>query len=65
MLPAFMVESNNDEERLARIEKMIEALQRESDTVKSVAGKLIDVIQASPLLVPGRIPLTRSAKPKR
>ena len=60
-----MVESNNDEERLARIEKMIEALQRESDTAKSVAGKLIDAIQASPLLIAGRVPVSRPAKPRR
>jgi osmotically-inducible protein OsmY len=42
-----MVESNNDEERLARLEQMIEALQRESATVKTVAAKLIDIVQTS------------------
>ena len=46
-----MVESNNGEERLARIEAMVEALQRESAALKSVAAKLIDVVvQAAPTL---------------
>ena len=36
-----MVESNNDEERLARVEQMIENLQRQSTTLKSVTAKLV------------------------
>lgn len=34
-----MVESNNDEERLARIERMVEALQREAAAFKVLAVK--------------------------
>jgi hypothetical protein len=45
-----MVEQNNGEERLARIEQMIEALQRESAVLKTMAAKMIDVVQASPLI---------------
>ena len=45
-----MVESNNAEERLARIEEMIEALQRESAVLKRMAAKMVDVVQASPLI---------------
>ena len=47
MLTATMVETNHDEERLARIERMIEALQRESETMKTVTAKIIDVVQVS------------------
>ena len=47
MLAAIMVEKNNDEERLARIERLIEALQRESGTMKAVTKKLIDIAQVS------------------
>ena len=36
-----MVESNCDEERLARIEHMIEKLQRESAAFTSVAASLV------------------------
>jgi hypothetical protein len=36
-----MVESNNDEERLARVEHMIEKLQRQSATLKAVTEKLV------------------------
>jgi hypothetical protein len=47
MLTAIMVETNHDEERLARIEQMIETLQRESGTMKTVTGKIIDIVQVS------------------
>jgi hypothetical protein len=47
MLTAIMVETAHDEERLARIEQMIEALQRESGTMKTVTAKIIDVVQVS------------------
>ena len=48
-----MVESNNAEERLARIEHMVEKLQRESAAMKAIASKLIDVVaQAAPTLAP-------------
>jgi hypothetical protein len=44
-----MVESNHDEERLARIEHMLESLQRESAAFKLVASELIAVaVQAAP-----------------
>jgi hypothetical protein len=45
-----MVESNNEAERLTRIEEMIEALQRESATIKRVTAKLADVVQVVPLM---------------
>jgi hypothetical protein len=47
MLTAIMVETNLNEERLARIEQMIETLQRESGTMKTVTGKIIDIVQVS------------------
>ena len=40
MLPGFMVESNHDEERFARVEQMIEALQRESAALKAAFTRL-------------------------
>jgi hypothetical protein len=36
-----MVESNHNEERLARVERMIEALQRQSAVLKVVTAKLV------------------------
>jgi hypothetical protein len=36
-----MVETNNDEERLARVEHMIEKLQRQSVTLNAVTAKLV------------------------
>jgi hypothetical protein len=39
-----MVESNHDEERLARIEQMIEALQREQVTIRAATTKLVAVV---------------------
>ena len=45
-----MVESNNEAERLTRIEEMIEALQRESATIERVTAKLADVVQVAPLM---------------
>lgn len=36
----IMVESNHDEERLARVESMVEALQRETAALKAVTGRL-------------------------
>ena len=38
-----MVESNNVEERLARIEQILETLQRESATMKRMAAALVAV----------------------
>jgi hypothetical protein len=58
-----MVESNNAEERLARIEQMVEALQRETaarkrktTTLNVVASALLlaNVVAASPLPVASR-----------
>ena len=43
MLMSPMVESNRDEERLARIEHMVEALQRESDALKVVTARLVEL----------------------
>ena len=37
---AVMVESNHDEERLARIEHMVERLQREQAALTILTGKL-------------------------
>ena len=39
-----MVESNHDEERLARIEQMIEALQREQVAIRLATAKLVAVV---------------------
>jgi hypothetical protein len=38
-----MVESNNDEERFARIEEMTEALQRESFAFRIIPSTLVGV----------------------
>jgi len=61
MLAVLMVETNNDEERLARIEHMVEALQRESTarkrrdtTLKVVVSTLLLVNTAASLLLPVR-----------
>jgi hypothetical protein len=40
-----MVESNHDEERLARIEVMVEALRREHEALKAVTAKMIHVVE--------------------
>ena len=39
-----MVESNHTEERLARIEQMLEVLQRESAAAKAITAKLVIAI---------------------
>ena len=44
---AVMVESNNDEERFARIDSMINGLQRKSFTLKIVAAKLVEIVLPS------------------
>lgn len=50
-----MVESNHDEERLARIEQMIERLQRESAINKVLTGKLVVAVAAlTTKIVPAR-----------
>jgi hypothetical protein len=47
-----MVESNHDEERLARIEHMVEDLQRESDALKVVTAKLLVAVTLRTPAVP-------------
>ncbi len=50
-----MVESNHEEERLARIEQMIEQLQRETALNKVLTGKLaIAVAVLTPKAAPTR-----------
>jgi hypothetical protein len=39
-----MVERNNDEERLARIEQMVERLQREQSASKIITAKLVAAV---------------------
>ena len=47
-----MVERNNDEERLVRIEHILEALQRESAEFRAIAAKLASVlVETAPSLV--------------
>jgi hypothetical protein len=41
-----MVESNNDEERLARIEQIIERLERQAEANSVLTGKLVIDIAA-------------------
>jgi alkylhydroperoxidase/carboxymuconolactone decarboxylase family protein YurZ len=55
-----MVETNNAEERLARIEQMLEALQRDSATLRQVAAKLTDVVQTAPILFTPKHQTSRS-----
>ena len=43
-----MVESNRDEERLARIEQMVERLQREQTALKLLTEKLIAAAVTKP-----------------
>ena len=59
-----MVETNNDEERLARIERTIEQLQRESAAFGGLAAKMVRVVvEAVPSLAsalpPTKKPVTR------
>ena len=42
-----MVESNNAEERLARIEDMLQAVQREAAVIKTTTARIIDVVQVT------------------
>jgi len=50
-LVVAMVESNNLEERLSRIEHIVEVLQRESAAAKVITAKLLlDVVVAAPLI---------------
>ena len=56
-----MVESNKVEERLARIERMVEALQRESATIKRVASDMLDVVATA--LIPTSPPPSSKRKP--
>jgi len=52
-----MVESNHDEERLARIEQMLEALQRESAALKIMANiqaVKIELQEQRPVITPRR-----------
>jgi inner membrane protein involved in colicin E2 resistance len=39
----WMVESNHDEERMARVEHMVEALQRDTARLTMLTGKLMAV----------------------
>jgi len=39
-----MVESNHDEERIARIEQMIETLQREQTAIRVATANLVAVV---------------------
>jgi formiminotetrahydrofolate cyclodeaminase len=55
MLTAIMIEKNHDEERLARVEQMLEALQQQAEAPKTVIAN-VDVLQMS---------LTRDATPRR
>jgi hypothetical protein len=41
-----MVESNHDEERLARIEDMVERLQRENAASRIVTARLVEAVAA-------------------
>jgi hypothetical protein len=43
-----MVESNRDEERVARIEQMVERLQREQASLTVLTGKLIAAAVTKP-----------------
>lgn len=51
-----MVESNCDEERLARIEQMLEAVQREQAAAKVITAKLVLAVA---VLAPKVPPLRR------
>ena len=50
MLAVSMVETNNDEERLARIEHMVEALQR-ADAARKRKAATLNVMAGAFLLV--------------
>jgi hypothetical protein len=54
-----MVESNHEEERLARIEHMIETLQRESAALRVALGTLATVVEVC-AHAPEAIPLRRT-----
>jgi hypothetical protein len=44
-----VVESNNGEERLARIENILETLQREAATLKTTKARILHVAPAVPV----------------
>ena len=58
-----MVENNNAEERLIRIERMLEALQRESATSKTMTAKIIAVV--SEAQTANQKPAPRRSEPPR
>jgi len=49
-----MVETNNGDERCARIDHMLETLQRESAALKAMTTKMIGTVQ--PVLSQTRVP---------
>jgi len=57
-----VVESNHDEERIARIERMVEALQRESAALKIVTARLVSAVevQVIPRIQPAPSPKYKS-----
>jgi hypothetical protein len=64
MLAVFMVQKNNDEERLARIEHMVEALQR-ADAARKRQATTLNVVTGALLLVnvaASMLPLRASRK---
>jgi hypothetical protein len=62
-----MVISNNAEERLARIEDMLQSLQREAAVLKTTTAKIIDVVQAvtlAPVVAGSRLTARRRRTPR-
>jgi hypothetical protein len=54
-----MVETNNDDERGARIDHMLETLQREPAPQKAMTAKSIEIVQ--PALSKTRLPARKEA----
>jgi len=59
---AGMVEYNHDEERFARIEKMVETLQRESRALRIVTARLAAVVAVVTHSPSVRADVTRNSK---
>ncbi len=60
-----MVESNHDEERLARVERMLAQCRRESAALKVIAASKVVVIVVEAAHPLGSTHTVQPAKPKR
>jgi hypothetical protein len=60
-----MVEFHKHEDRLARIEDMLQALEREAAVLKATTARIIDVMQVTRTLTTPRTAGTSAALPRQ